>query len=218
MVDADDNFEDNDENNERNSNLTKEKLSETIQKTRLLIQSVRRSQIITKFVNDHKTSLRITRQLVGDCITRWNSTFVSLKSFTEHKKILLNLFENKAKLSLTSEQQERLQSLELSSDEWTIIINLVLLLEPFYHAVEVLSGSKYPTIGLSLFVLRNIKDFLESDNEQHSNIFIIMKKLLLESINFYFNEDDDQHALLLVSNFLSKLRHFQYLSLSYLLV
>ena len=67
-----------------------------------------------------------------------------------------------------------------------------------------LSGSNYPTIGLSLFALRNIKDFLESESEEQSDVYTTLKKYLLDSFNDYFNEEDDQHFLLSVKVFILK--------------
>ena len=67
-----------------------------------------------------------------------------------------------------------------------------------------LSGSNYPTIGLSLFALRNIKDFLESESEEQSDVYTTLKKYLLDSFNDYFNEEDDQHVLLSVKVFILK--------------
>ena len=186
------------------SHLTKEKFAETVQKSRSLIRKIRQSQVLTTFFNSHKRSLQIVCQLSGDCITRWNSTYVSIKSFLEHKVVLLNLFENKSKLSLTSAQQEKIKLLELSSDEWTIIVNLISLLEPFYYAINMLSGSNYPTIGLSLFAFRNIKDFLESESEEQSDVYTTLKRYLLDSFNDYFNGEDDQYFLLLVRVFILK--------------
>ena len=163
MTASDDNL---DVIHKKSSNLTKERLAETVQKSRSLIRKIRQSQVLTTFVNSYKRSLQIVCQLSSDCIARRNSTYVSIKSFLEHKVVLLNLFENKSKLSLTSVQQEKIKLLELYSDEWTIIVNLISLLEPFYYAINTLSGSNYPIIGLSLFALRNIKDFLESEGEE----------------------------------------------------
>ena len=160
--------------------------------------------MIFKFTDIKRKIAQIVCQLSSDCITRWNSTYVSIKSFLEHKVVLLNLFENKSKLSLTSAQQEKIKLLELSSDEWTIIVNLISLLEPFYYVINMLSGSNYPTIGLSLFALRNIKDFLESESEEQSDVYTTLKKYLLDSFNDYFNEEDDQHFLLSVKVFILK--------------
>ena len=67
-----------------------------------------------------------------------------------------------------------------------------------------LSGSNYPTIGLSLFALRNIKDFLECESEEQSDVYATLKKYLLDSFNDYFNEEDDQRFLLSVKVFILK--------------
>jgi len=58
----------------------------------------------------------------------------------EHKPIVLNLFENKRKLQITSKQKEKLNVLELSSDDWLIFVNLMETFEPFYQAPNLLSG------------------------------------------------------------------------------
>ena len=119
----------------------------------------------------------------------------------EHKPIFCELFDKKSKLSLTTQQKEKLSSLALSSYEWIILVNLVELLNPFYEAADLLSGSKYPTIGLALFTLRNIQYILEREEDDDTNITITLKKYLLDSLNFYFEYDSDQYRLLLVSNF-----------------
>ncbi|CAF3290741.1 unnamed protein product, partial [Rotaria sp. Silwood2] len=132
---------------------------------------------------------------------RWNSTYLALKALTDNKKFLLNLFENKGKLPIASKQKEKLTSLEISSDDWMIIMNLMDIFEPFYEATNLLSGSKYPTIGLSLYAIRNIKDFFETEDDDESSILITLKKFILESFNHYFNEKDPQYFLLMVCIF-----------------
>ncbi|CAF1690006.1 unnamed protein product, partial [Adineta ricciae] len=96
-------------------------------------------------------------------------------------------------------QKEKLSLLELTSNDWIIINELVHLLEPIYNATEYLSGSKYPTIGLALFTLRGIKEFLEDDDyDDKTDVFIILKNYFLDAFNIYFNENDDQYNLLTV--------------------
>jgi hypothetical protein len=196
-VDGDNGEDDNDED----ITITKEKLAKTIQKGRSLIKTIRRSQILTGFINNEKPMFNVTRRLIIDCMSRWNSTYLALESLLEHKPILANLFENKRKLPITSKQKEKLGLLELSSDDWTIFKNLMDILYPFYEATMLLSGSKYPTIGLCLFAIRNIKDFFEKEDDDQSNIFISLKQFILESFNNYFDEEDEQFFLLMVSHF-----------------
>lgn len=194
-----------DENDdEENTLLTLEKLARTIQKSRSLIKLMRRSQILMMYVNNEKKSSGINRQLIVDCITRWNSTYLALQSLLAHKKVLLNLYQNKRKLTLSSKQKEKLNVCELSSDDYDIISNLMDIFDSFYQATNLLSGSKYPTIGLCLFILRQIKDFLENEDEdedgnEQSPILISLKRFVLESFNHYFDENDEQYNTLMVS-------------------
>ncbi|CAF1549422.1 unnamed protein product [Adineta ricciae] len=106
-----------------------------------------------------------------------------------------NLATTVNKLPLTLAQKEKLSLFELTSNDWIIINELVHLLEPISNATEYLSGSKYPTIGLALFTLRSIKEFLE-DDEDKTDVFIILKNYFLDTFKVYFNENDDQHHLL----------------------
>jgi hypothetical protein len=110
-----------------------------------------------------------------------------------------------AQLSIPSKQKEKLTTLELSSDDWMILKSLSDAFEPFFHATNLLSGSKYPTIGFCLYIIHNIKEFLETEEEDQSNVSICLNKLLLDSLNHYFNENDKQYFLLMVSNFAWKL-------------
>ncbi len=50
----------------------------------------------------------------------------------------------------------------MSNTCWEIIELLIKVLEPFRHAIQLISGTQYPTVGLTLFVLRKIEqNFLE---------------------------------------------------------
>ncbi|CAF1587487.1 unnamed protein product, partial [Didymodactylos carnosus] len=195
------NIEIEDDNNEEQIEITKRKVVETMQKCRSLIKIVRRSQIFTLFINDEKNRLNVPRRLIVDCITRWNSTYLALKALLEHKQVLINLFDNKCQLKLSTKQKEKLTASQLSSDEWTIIIHLIEILEPFQLATELLSGSQYPTIGICLFVLRNLKDFLKTESDNESYTMTRLKSCLAKSMNHYFNDKDEQHLLLIVSVF-----------------
>ena len=124
---------------------------------------------------------------------------MALKSFVEHKPILISLFENKGQLPLTSNQKEKLCLLELSSDDYTIFNTVIEIFQPFHHATNLLSASKYPTIGLCLLVIRELKEYLEKEENNDSNLLINLKKLILESFDDYFAENGNQHFLLTVS-------------------
>ena len=66
MTATEDTMEINDGHNLHDSILTKEKLTEIMQKSRSLIRMARRSQILTRFINSCKKALGITEQLTND--------------------------------------------------------------------------------------------------------------------------------------------------------
>jgi hypothetical protein len=181
------------------TDITRSQLGQTMQKCRALCKVVNRSQVLTSFVNTERAQLSVSRRLTQDCITRWNSTFCSLQSLILNKQVILNLYTHKHKLSLSSKVNDRLTQCELSSYEWVVLNQVVHVLRPFYEATVLLSGSQYPTIRLCLFTLRTIKDYLEGDDDDESSIATILKGYLLNSLNIYFNESDEQHTFLRVS-------------------
>ncbi|CAF1473933.1 unnamed protein product [Adineta ricciae] len=148
------------------------------------------------FIDNEKKLAKIKRRLYIDCMTRWNSTLVALQSLVDHKPVLISLFENKGQLPLTSKQKEKLGLLELSSDDYTIFNILIEIFQPFYHATNLLSASKYPTIGLCLLVIRELKEHLEKEENNDSNLLISLKNFILESFDNYFAENGNQHFLL----------------------
>ncbi|CAF1194026.1 unnamed protein product [Rotaria sordida] len=109
------NMEVDEDNNEQNIVIKKENLAETVQMDCSLTKTIRCSQILIMFINNEK-KLKTTRQLINDCICK-------------HKTIMLNPFESKGKLPIASKQKEKLTLLEISSDDWMIIINLMNMFE-----------------------------------------------------------------------------------------
>ena len=78
---------------------------------------------------------------------------------------MLNLYRNKGKLPITTKQEEKLTILEISSDDWTLINNLLDVLELLFEATNLLSGTQYSTIGLSLFAIKSTKEYLENEDD-----------------------------------------------------
>jgi hypothetical protein len=189
-----------DDNDSGHTEITKTQLAETIQKCRSLIKAVNHSQILTSFVNNERIKLGVSRRLMQDCITRWNSTFSSLQSLLLNKQVIVNLLANKRQIAISAKLFEKLTLCELSSDEWVLVHQIVHVLKPFYEATQLLSGSHYPTIGLCLFAIRTIRDYLETQGEEESNITVSLKTFVLNSLNHYFNENDEQAALMRVSS------------------
>lgn len=197
--DRDDSIDENDPQSGTRT-ISKDMIADLIKKCRILIKTINHSHILTDFITRQRDIMKISRRLAHDCVTRWNSTFYLLESLIQNKSVLLKLFNDKHHLSISLKQQKVLGFCELSSDEWTYICHLLHVLKPFREATDLLSGSKYPSIGLCLFTIRTIKDYLEVKLHDESNVSIQLKNFLLESMNHYFDEHDHQYHLLKVSS------------------
>lgn len=69
------------------------------------------------------------------------------------------------------------------------------VLKPFVHATELVSGSKYPTIGLSYFAIFQIRDFLEDVDDYTVSdwkILHYLKSLLSKQVKKYFFDNYPQ--------------------------
>ena len=93
----------------------------------------------TYTLREKQTLLQIPQhQLVQECETRWNSTFLMLERILEQPAICAVLTENK---------DRSVRSLFPDSSEWIVIEELVGVLKPFYDTTTFFSGSKYPTFS-----------------------------------------------------------------------
>ena len=60
------------------------------------------------------------------------------------------------------------------------------VLLPFRHAIELISGSLYPTVGLTLYVIRKIQqNFLDIIRPDDDEIMQKMKQLIHEKLIYY---------------------------------
>ena len=76
---------------------------------------------------------------------------------------------------------------------------MIYYIESFFEATNLLSGTQYPTIDLSLFAIKSIKEYLENEDDDQSDILRTLKLFILQSLNEYFDERDPQYSTLLVS-------------------
>jgi hypothetical protein len=178
--------------------IEKEEITNTLDKCRALIRLIKRSSILMQFIQETKQPFGINRQFVLDCITRWNSTNYMIETFLLHKRVLLTLFDQKRVLPITKSQKDRLTDLEFSTDQWEILSILYRVLEPFADATTFLSGSKYPTIGLCLFTIRTLQEYLERDNSHENPTTGKMRALLAMALQHYFDQNNEQFRFLKV--------------------
>ncbi|CAF2803151.1 unnamed protein product [Rotaria sp. Silwood2] len=126
-----------------------------------------------------------------DVKSRWSSTHYMLESFIEFRPIIDILFKNVRKLSLSKKQTNNLLALQISNTSWDLLEQLKKVLEPFRNAVKLISGSQYPTVGLTLFVLRKLQqNFLEIIQPDDDDIILKIKELLYEKFIYYTSANE----------------------------
>lgn len=70
--------------------------------------------------------------LKRDCITRWNSTYGKLKSFLQSKDTIISTLAVK-----------NASVIPLLREEWTVVLEVCTILEPFLEVTEEISGEGY---------------------------------------------------------------------------
>lgn len=159
---------------------------------------IKRSSLLAAFFEKECYKIGSRRSLQADVCTRWNSTLHMIESFLALKTAICALFAEKHLLDLTHAQSMKLHCLELTSSDWNLLKNLSQVLTPFELATKLLSGRRYPTIGLCLFALHHLKLFLE-DTEGDNDLQQRLKHCLLEKMTRYIDDEKEQMRMLRVS-------------------
>ncbi|CAF1096355.1 unnamed protein product [Adineta steineri] len=103
-----------------------------VKKCRRLILLIKRSTIITSFVNQEKQKSNIKRSLCFDVKSRWNSTYSMIDSFLVFRDIIQKLFNYKHTLHIQAKQLEQLSNLEISGDNWIALSTLRSVFETIF--------------------------------------------------------------------------------------
>lgn len=84
-----------------------------------------------------RLNIPCSKELVLDCITRWNSTYLMISVVLEYKNVFYRLHQLEAQYRCLP-----------SESEWELARILSNNLKSFYNVTEVFSGTKYPTSNL----------------------------------------------------------------------
>lgn len=84
--------------------------------------------------------------LINDCVTRWGSTYDMLVRFTEQQQAICAV--------LLDNREDR--QLMPTDEEISIVEELIVILKSFREATEIMSGEKYPSLGIVLPLLKKI--------------------------------------------------------------
>lgn len=180
------------------NSLHKEKIYLLMKKCRSLINITKKSAILLNYFNQLRTKWNVKRGIGGDCITRWNSTFVMIDSLISLKSLIIKFFDDKYRMHLRRDVITKLISIELENDDWQLMIDISTVLKPFFLATKLMSARSYPTIGLCYYTLKKLYAFLLNDETDPIQMKTL-KRMLLIKFQKYFISDHEQLKLLKVN-------------------
>ncbi|XP_025190378.1 zinc finger BED domain-containing protein 4-like, partial [Melanaphis sacchari] len=142
-----------------------------IEKIKSIITHFKKSSRASHKLNEYQSNngSKIPKKLIQDVCTRWNSTYYMLDRFVELEDSIrgtLGLLDNPPQ-GLTSEQ-------------WTIIKQLIQVLRPFEEATKAVSGNKYMTASIIQIIAQGLKNVCElmTQKQFSSPVQNILQKLI----------------------------------------
>jgi hypothetical protein len=184
--------------------VLQEDIATLMKKCRSIVKLINKSTILMNYVVTLKSQYKISRSLQLDCKSRWNSSYHLIETIIKYKKIINKINSEKHDIGLNKKQTTKLYSIELDQYEWKMLELLEFVLKPVVEATQLISGSQYPTIGISYFAIVQIRDFLEDPADVDVNDWKLLsdlKTMLLKQVQKYFIQKDEQWELMKVSSF-----------------
>ena len=120
------------------------------------------------------------------------------------KRIINKINSQKHEIALNKKQTTKLSSIELDQDDWKMLEATEFVLRPIAYATQIISGSKYPTVGISYFAIVQIREFRQDVKDfsvNYPKILHYLKSLSLKHLRKYFIDDDAQLEVMTVRFF-----------------
>ncbi|XP_052197185.1 zinc finger BED domain-containing protein RICESLEEPER 2-like [Diospyros lotus] len=116
------------------------------------------------------------KRLCLDCPTRWNSTYLMLKTALVYKSVFprFKLFESQYKNVL-------------SDMDWETAKDVRDRLELFYNVTELFPGTKYPTANIYFSIICKVKLTLNEWVKSRNEVISTMAKSMSDKFNAYWN-------------------------------
>ncbi len=111
----------------------------TIKEAKILVGKFNKSTIATPLLIES-----YGLKLIGDCSTRWSSTFLLLERLIQLRAFVTKICEEQNWDSL-------------SNSDWACLIHLIRLLEPFASYTQLVTASKVPTFSAVVPCIMELK-------------------------------------------------------------
>lgn len=177
-----------------NDSLQSEEIICVIQKARKIVSHFKQSSLATKELRSIQLKLNFPEErLIQSCETKWESTYHMCERLKNNKIPILAVLSNTSVTELAQAKE-----LEMSTNEWSIIEKLVILLKPLQYVITVFSLSSEVTISLVRPVIRSILDNYLIKDVLDDNFVSNFKRILRQSLSRYFNMIPKQNQLVSV--------------------
>ena len=121
--------------------LSLSSVARVVGRVKKLVEHFRRSSKATYALREKQALLDVKKhELIQEVATRWGSTYAMLERVAEQQACLCAV--------LLDEKDRSKRSLLPDTHEWTLIEELIAVLEPFVKATTAMSGSSYPTVSM----------------------------------------------------------------------
>ena len=118
-------------------------------------------------------------ELVIDFRIRWNSSHLMIHRFINIRHIVNEITHTLDRvIGLRPDQEKKLSRLAYNPSEWTWLMALEHVLQPFENATRILSGRNYQTLAIKQLVMTGLKTFLTT-YKTGEVVVNTLKKLLL---------------------------------------
>lgn len=138
-------------------------IKEIIDIIRDSVEYVRRSDARLKVFSEIVKQLNLPdRKLIDDCRTRWNSTYEMLAAAIKFKDVFPRFADREPHFDICP-----------TDEDWTKVQKVCSVLEVFWVATHIISGSEYPTSNLFLNEVSRVKVVLDKKALDSDDYFIM---------------------------------------------
>ena len=128
-----------------------------------------------------------TKQLVGDVKTRWNSTYLMLRRIMLLRGSIEEWQTLEADLPSTISKWSHVKCLK--PNDWAVLNNIILVLEPFFRYTEIMSSNKM-TNGVAILLIYTLYKDLQSVSEHF--VTNMKAELLKEMTRRFFSKNPSE--------------------------